>query len=80
VTLLLAGFYVGIGCEIGDKAETTIASNSLALLERPLGTDWFKRLKISHNCAPFRGNLYKKAPIGPEDFLTLQSLAQFQNQ
>jgi hypothetical protein len=40
VTLLLAGFYVGIGASVGEKAETTVASNSLELIERPLGRDW----------------------------------------
>jgi tRNA U34 5-methylaminomethyl-2-thiouridine-forming methyltransferase MnmC len=36
VTLLLAGFYVGIGHATGEKDETTLAANTLALLDEPL--------------------------------------------
>jgi len=36
VTLLLSGFCVGVGTEVGEKAETTVASNRVEMLERPL--------------------------------------------
>ena len=42
VTLLLAGFYVGIGHATGEKDETTIAANDPALLERPLPRAWLE--------------------------------------
>jgi len=36
VTLLLAGFFVGVGHATGQKEETTVAANTLDLLEEPL--------------------------------------------
>src|SRR5215510_10870514 len=36
VTLLLAGFFVGRGVATGLKEETTVAANTLALLDNPL--------------------------------------------
>src|SRR5262249_8908851 len=36
VTLLLAGFFVGIGHATGEKEETTIAANGLEMVEEPL--------------------------------------------
>lgn len=51
VTLLLAGFSVGKGVVIGDKAETTIASNQTELLTSPLGKDWLTKVWTSRNGA-----------------------------
>ena len=76
VALLLAGFYVGAGCEIGEKAETTIASNQLELLERPLTSSWLSRVRVSGNAAPLRTERYSMSPISDEDFKTLQALPQ----
>ncbi len=78
VTLLLAGFHVGIGCIVGEKAETTIASNRLELLERPLEKSWLDRVRVSRNSAPMRGPTYSQANISDEDFERLKSLPQFQ--
>lgn len=78
VTLLLAGFSVGIGCEVGEKAETTIASNRLELLERPLEQSWLNRVRISKNSAPMKGPAYSQAYISDEDFERLQCHPQFQ--
>ena len=36
VTLLLAGFFVGVGHATGEKEETTIAANTLDLINEPL--------------------------------------------
>ena len=55
VTLLLAGFYVGIGPATGEKNETTVAANSLSLLTQPLGSAWLeKKVLASTNAAPLR--------------------------
>jgi queuine tRNA-ribosyltransferase len=44
VALLLAGFAVGIGDAIGDKAETTAAAVEVGDLARPLERAWLSRL------------------------------------
>ncbi|MBI3543302.1 MAG: hypothetical protein HY075_08540 [Deltaproteobacteria bacterium] len=77
VTLLLAGFHVGRGCGVGEKRETTIVSNRLELLERPLRSDWFKTVRISHAAAPLGASPAGPAPISPEDFERLSRLEQF---
>jgi hypothetical protein len=77
VTLLLAGFFVGIGCEVGEKAETTVASNRLDLLERPLEKSWLERVRISRNSAPMKGPVYSQAYISEEEFERLKNCPQF---
>src|SRR5207302_1936754 len=47
VTLLLAGFFVGIGHATGEKEETTIAANSLELIDEPLERRWLQRVRRS---------------------------------
>lgn len=76
-TLLLAGFYVGIGCEVGEKAETTVASNHFELLSRPLGLDWVTRIRKSTNAAPMRSMSYSKGPMQLEDYEFLIQSPQF---
>ena len=79
VSLLLAGFSVGIGCLVHEKDETTICSNRLEALERPLDRVWLeKRVSVSHNAAPLRANSYQVAPIGEADYEALKKLPQFQ--
>jgi tRNA U34 5-methylaminomethyl-2-thiouridine-forming methyltransferase MnmC len=73
VALLLAGFFVGIGTEVGEKAETTIASNDFNLIERPLDKEFLLKAKRSTNSAPLRSQSYGLATISAED---LQKLAQ----
>lgn len=78
VSMLLAGFHVGIGCVIGDKAETTVAATNMALLERPLDRAWLeKRVRISGNSAPVRGAQYSLEPIGAKDYAQLEKCEQF---
>ncbi len=77
VTLLLAGFYVGVGQSIGEKAETTIFSPSPDGIEHPLTKEWFKRVLASGNSAPTRSNSYALAPISAEDFARLEVHPQF---
>ncbi len=79
VSMLLAGFSVGVGCSVHEKDETTIASNCLASLTRPLGRAWLeKRVRVSHSAAPLRHGSYLSGPIGNADFEMLSGLPQFQ--
>ena len=78
VSLLLAGFYVGIGCLIHEKDETTLASTHLDAIERPLDRKWLeKRVRISINAAPLRSVPYSTGPISNDDFEALLKLPQF---
>jgi hypothetical protein len=77
VTLLLAGFFVGIGRAVGEKDETTIAANRLDLLENPLGRDWLGRVRNSSNAAPLRGSDPARSPVREEDYKRLRRHPQF---
>ena len=79
VTLLLAGFFVGIGPSTGEKDETTVAANTAALIERPLSRDWLeKKVYASTNAAPRRaGGDDARGPISEEDFARLRGHPQF---
>jgi hypothetical protein len=50
--MLLAGFCVGHGVSIGEKAETTVGAVGLASLARPLGRRWLERLGRSSRALP----------------------------
>lgn len=76
-SLLLAGFYVGTGCAVHTKRETTIASNQLALLTQPLDAKWLERARNSTNAAPLRGAAYSTTPISEADFEMLRNSPQF---
>jgi len=78
VTWLLAGFYVGVGATIGEKEETTIATNHLDLLTMPLDQKWLGRVKASQSANPIRGNEQTICPISAEDFERLSKHPQFQ--
>lgn len=45
--LLLAGFYVGYGCNTATKNDTTIASTRLRDVERPLEARWLAKAECS---------------------------------
>ena len=80
VTLLLAGFYVGIGHATGEKDQTTIAANDPALLDRPLDRAWLeKRVYASTNSAPLRAQAppHGQAPISESDYAALRAHPQF---
>jgi len=77
VTLLLAGFFVGVGHGVGEKDETTIASNRVELLEKPLGSRWLARVLNSTNAAPLRGSDHARGPISEEDFGRMLRHSQF---
>jgi hypothetical protein len=76
-TLLLAGFFVGVGCKIGDKGQTTIVSNKLEMLDQPLPKDWLTVAWTSRNGAPLRGSAYNVTPILEGDFKLLEKHPQF---
>lgn len=78
VTWLMAGFYVGVGAAIGRKAETTVASNHLSLLEQPLSIEWLAKRQVSQSSAPLRDAQHLAATISDADFAILGSQAQFQ--
>src|SRR5688572_22574123 len=77
VTLLLAGFFVGAGEAVAEKEETTIAANSLELIERPLGGRWLERARTSHSAEPLHGTQYRIAPLTAETWERLRTHSQF---
>lgn len=77
VTLLLAGWAVGRGVATGEKDQTTLAATECALLADPLDAEWLGRVRRSVNAAPFRGGVYARGPIAPEDLAILEALPQF---
>jgi tRNA U34 5-methylaminomethyl-2-thiouridine-forming methyltransferase MnmC len=78
VTLLLAGFFVGVGHATGEKEETTIAANDLSLIAEPLDLRWLDRARRSHRAEPMTGAIYKIAPLSDESWKKLQAHPQFQ--
>ena len=77
VTLLLAGFFVGAGHATGEKEETTIAANSLALLDEPLPRTWLDRIARSTSAEPLWEPVYRQAPIAPATLARLRLHPQF---
>jgi len=77
VTLLLAGFYVGIGHATGEKEETTIAANSLALIAEPLDRRFLARARRSNSAEPLWEPVYRQAPLAPETWEKLRQHPQF---
>jgi tRNA U34 5-methylaminomethyl-2-thiouridine-forming methyltransferase MnmC len=78
VTLLLAGFFVGVGHATGEKEETTIAANTLSLLAEPLDRRWLERARRSHSAEPMVEAVYRCAPLTAESWEKLQAHPQFQ--
>ena len=78
VTLLLAGFYVGVGHATGEKEETTIAANTLDLIAEPLNQRWLDRARRSHSAEPLPGDVYQIGPLTPESWEKLRAHPQFQ--
>jgi hypothetical protein len=78
VTLLLAGFYVGVGHATGEKEETTIAANDLSLIAEPLGRSWLDRARRSHSAEPMIEPVYRTEPLSAESWKRLQAHPQFQ--
>jgi len=77
VTLLLAGFFVGVGHATGEKEETTIAANTLEVLSEPLGRRWLERARRSHSAEPMVEGVYRVAPLTAASCEKLQAHPQF---
>lgn len=77
VTLLLAGFFVGVGRAIGEKEETTIAANDLSLIQEPLPASWLKRARNSTCAEPLVEPVYTRARLTEESWHKLQAHPQF---
>ncbi len=76
VTLLLAGFFVGAGEGVGEKDQTTVATNVPELLSRPLDAAWLNRVRFSTKGAPLREG-EPEGPISEADWSRLLSHPQF---
>ena len=77
-TLLLAGFFVGVGHATGMKEETTIAANTLDLICEPLDHRWLTRAQRSDSAEPLRQPVYSRAPLTPDSASKLLTHSQFQ--
>jgi tRNA U34 5-methylaminomethyl-2-thiouridine-forming methyltransferase MnmC len=77
VTLLLAGFFVGVGHATGEKEETTIAANSLELIQEPLGRRWLERVKRSSSAEPLLEPVYLQRQLSPAHWERLLAHPQF---
>ena len=77
VTLLLAGFFVGVGHATGEKEETTIAANTLELLEEPLGKKWLERVRNSKSAEPMHQPFYEQKFVSAESWERLNNHPQF---
>jgi tRNA U34 5-methylaminomethyl-2-thiouridine-forming methyltransferase MnmC len=77
VTLLLAGFYVGVGRATGEKEETTLAANTLELIDEPLPAAWLRRARNSKSAEPLWEPVYRQAHLSPETWEKLRRHPQF---
>lgn len=77
VSLLLAGFYVGTGHATGEKEETTIAANTLDLIDEPLDRSWLPRARRSTSAEPLWEPVYHQARLAAETWEKLQGHPQF---
>lgn len=79
VTLLLAGFYVGIGHATGEKEETTIAANRLEMLDQPLPPAWLERARKSKSAEPLWSPVYRQAHLSQATWEKLIEHRQFKS-
>jgi tRNA U34 5-methylaminomethyl-2-thiouridine-forming methyltransferase MnmC len=77
VTLLLAGFFVGVGHATGEKEETTIAANTLNLISAPLDRRWLQRVRRSTSAEPLWEPVYRQAQLAPATWEALLAHRQF---
>jgi hypothetical protein len=77
VTLLLAGFHVGIGHATGEKDETTVAANTPALIAVPLGRDWLARVARSTSAEPMWEPSYRQTRLQSTTRERLEAHPQF---
>lgn len=77
VTLLLAGFFVGVGHPTGQKDETTIAANQLSMISEPLDPKWLARAHRSSSAEPLWTPVYRQARLAPDTYEKLRLHPQF---
>jgi hypothetical protein len=86
VTLLLAGFFVGVGHATGEKEETTLAANNRGLIlaandrgliREPLDRRWLLRARRSTSAEPLGEPIYRQARMSPATWERLQLHPQF---
>lgn len=78
-TLLVAGFYVGVGEATGEKEETTLAANDPVLIPRPLDRRWLVRARRSTSAEPLEGPEYVQARLSAATLERLERHPQFQS-
>ena len=78
VTLLLAGFFVGVGHATGEKEETTIAANTLDLIAEPLDEKFLQRARVSYSAEPMHDAVYRQLPLTEATWAKLSAHPQFQ--
>lgn len=76
VTLLLSGFYVGVGPASGDKDQTTIAATHPDFIDTPLDARWLGRVQRSTKGAPLQEGI-PGGPISEADWKALLAHPQF---
>ncbi|MCI0536231.1 MAG: hypothetical protein L0Z50_13475 [Verrucomicrobiales bacterium] len=76
-SLLIAGFFVGIGHATGEKEETTIAANTLDLIDEPLGRRWLQRARKSSSAEPLCEPHYRQHPLSSASWEKLCTHPQF---
>jgi tRNA U34 5-methylaminomethyl-2-thiouridine-forming methyltransferase MnmC len=77
VTLLLAGFFVGVGHATGEKEETTLAANVRELIAEPLDRRWQQRARRSSSAEPLWTPVYRQARLSADTWEKLQQHPQF---
>jgi tRNA U34 5-methylaminomethyl-2-thiouridine-forming methyltransferase MnmC len=77
VTLLIAGFFVGIGHATGEKEETTLAASTPDLIDEPLDRRWLLRARKSKSAEPLSEPRYRQASLSADTWEKLQAHPQF---
>lgn len=77
VALLLAGFYVGRGGEVGEKEETTVAATVPDLVGPLLDELWLKKIRNSTNGEPIRAVPHTRSFLKPDTWERLLTHPQF---
>jgi hypothetical protein len=76
-SMLLGGFFVGVGHATGEKEETTVAANALDLIEEPLTRRWLERIMHSDSAEPLWEPVHIRAKLTPQTIEKLCSHPQF---
>lgn len=77
VTLLMAGFFVGVGHATGEKEETTLAASDPAWAGRLLDGAWLARAGRSTSAEPLHEPVYRQQPLSESTRARLLGHPQF---